>query len=85
MQAVGRLQSANYILQDVTTNEKGVSVTLTCPLHLKVAEQILEVLVTKSFQTGDKSLKVSFAAEANGQLDVGQLLFVTHIVTSATP
>ena len=85
VQSVGSLQSANFILQDVTTNEKGVSVTLTCPLHLKVADQILEVLVTKSFQTGDKSLKVSFAAEVNGQLDVGQLLFVPHIVTSATP
>ncbi|HNX28972.1 MAG TPA: hypothetical protein PKN87_06120 [Syntrophomonadaceae bacterium] len=85
MTALGNLLRREFSVKNVTSNESGVSVELTCPFRVKIEGRILEILVSKSFQTGPQSMTVTVKAEVRGDLDKGQLILVPQLITSATP
>ena len=83
--AVGNLLLTDFAITNISPSEKGILIELTCPLKVNIDGKMIEIVVTKSFQTREKALIISFQAEVTGPLDKGQLILIPQLITSATP
>ncbi len=83
--SLGNLLHRDFTVQSITNSEDGTSVQLSCPFRVKIEGRILEILVTKYYQTGPQHIKVRIEAQIEGGLDHGELILVPQLITSATP